>query len=135
MSMTFAQWESIDKVLCAMETRIDISSSEDEEHRALRQEIDEKRSKARSLKKNKVREHITKLFTTLSDDDLWSVVKDNAKDRGWFEEDLEATRQYLLDTYFDQLSTKIIGAGEGRMFGQKFKCFTRPDRQNLVPSG
>ena len=135
MSMTFAQWESIDKVLCAMETRIDISSSEDEEHRALRQEIDEKRSKARSLKKNKVREHITKLFTTLSDDDLWSVVKDNAKDRGWFEEDLEATRQYLLDTYFDQLSTKIIGAGEGRMFGQKFKCFTRPTRENLVPSG
>ena len=135
MSMSYAQWDKIDEILRAMETRIDISASEDEEHRALSQEIDEKISKARSLKKNKVREHITKLFTTLSDDDLWSVVKDNAKDQGWFEEDLEATRQYLLDSYFDQLSTKIIGAGQGRMFGQKFKCFTRPGRQNLVPNG
>jgi hypothetical protein len=135
MSMTYAQWDSINQVLCAMEAHIDNTASEDEEHKALRQEIDEMRSKARSLMKEKVRELIKNLFITLSDDDLWSVEKDNAKEHGWSAEDLEATRQYLLGSYFDQLATKIIGAGEARIFGQKFKCFTRPDRKALVPNG
>jgi hypothetical protein len=105
--MTGDEKYEVNRFLSGLGDWIEEAASQSGDVLEARAELDRAYLKFKERYLEQARKYQQLVFTEVEGDDSYASFKAEAIDAGWKPEIVDLTRQYLLDTYFDQLSHRI----------------------------